>query len=190
MSIKSIFLLPIYSLLFFVYLGSLFASEQALSGYKLVPEDILNISVWKEDGLQKDVIVRPDGLLTFPLVGTIRAQGRTVEEVNDEITNKIKKYIPEPVVTVSLIKVSGNKIYVLGKVNRSGAYVVGRYIDVMQALALAGGLTAYASENNIVVLRRVNGKQIAIPFAYGEVKGGSSLEQNIILRAGDSIIVQ
>ncbi len=185
MVLRSFFIMVV----FIFHYGALNASE-IKSGYKLAPEDILNISVWKEDGLQQDVIVRPDGLLTFPLAGTIQAEGRTVEDVNVDISKRIHKFIPDSVVTVSLIKVAGNKIYVIGKVTRPGEYVVGRYIDVMQALALAGGLTAYASEGNIIVIRRIDGTQKSIPFVYSDVKTGKNLDQNIILRAGDSVVVQ
>jgi len=159
------------------------------SGYKLAAEDVLRISVWKEEGLQHEVLVRPDGIISFPLVGTIQAGGKTAEAVRLEIMNKLVKFIPEPVVTVSIIKVSGNKIYVIGKVNRPGEFVVGRYIDVMQALALAGGVTPYASTSNIKVLRRNNGNQEVFKFKYNDVANGENLEQNIVLQAGDSVIV-
>jgi len=165
---------------------TLFAKD---SGYRLTSEDILNISVWKEEGLQHEVLIRPDGKITFPLVGTVQAAGYTAEEVKQEITDKLKKYIPEPVVTVSVVKIAGNKIYVVGKVNRPGEYVVGRYIDVMQVLALAGGVTPYASTGNIKIIRREEGTQKVFTFEYDDVKSGEKLEQNILLQAGDSVIV-
>jgi len=158
-------------------------------GYKLAPEDVLEISVWKEEGLQREVLVRPDGLLSFPLVGSLQAAGQTPEEVRAQLIEKLKKYIPDPVVTVSVTSVAGNKIYVLGKVNRPGVYNVGHYVDVMQALALAGGLTPFAAANNINILRRSDGEQQSFGFKYGEVEDGEALQQNIILKSGDVVVV-
>ncbi|MCC6208478.1 MAG: SLBB domain-containing protein, partial [Gammaproteobacteria bacterium] len=114
---------------------------------------------------------------------------RPAEEIQKEITQRLKKYIPEPVVTVVVEKVASYKIYVIGEVKNSGQYQVGHYLDVVQALALAGGLTAYAAENKIKILRRENGAEIAIPFEYAKVKSGADLKQNIILRRGDVVVV-
>ncbi|GMR09007.1 MAG: hypothetical protein BMS9Abin26_2019 [Gammaproteobacteria bacterium] len=158
-------------------------------GYKLAPEDVLEISVWKEEGLQREVLVRPDGILSFPLVGSLQAAGHTPEEVRAQLIEKLKKYIPDPVVTVSVKSVAGNKIYVLGKVNRPGVYNVGHYVDVMQALALAGGLTPFAAANSINILRRTDGEQQSFGFKYGEVEDGKDLQQNIILKSGDVVVV-
>jgi polysaccharide export outer membrane protein len=162
--------------------------------YEIGPEDLLEISVWKEKDLQREVLVRPDGWLTFPLVGNIRAKGRTALDVQEEITTRLRKYIPDPVVTVSIKKVAGYKIYVIGKVNKPGEYVVGRYVDVLQALTLAGGLTPFAAEGEIRVLRKQEAddgtvKETVIPFDYADVKKGRSLQQNIFLRSGDVVVV-
>ena len=158
-------------------------------GYLIGPEDLLEISVWKEEALQREVLVRPDGWVTFPLAGHMRAADRTVDALQREITRRLKKYISDPVVTVSVKSVAGNKIYVIGQVGRSGEYTVGHYVDVMQALALAGGLTAYAAENKIKILRRERGRRVAINFDYGEAKLGRGLKQNIILKRGDVVVV-
>lgn len=162
--------------------------------YEIGPEDLLEISVWKEKDLQREVLVRPDGWLTFPLVGNIRAKGRTALDVQEEITTRLRKYIPDPVVTVSIKKVAGYKIYVIGKVNKPGEYVVGRYVDVLQALTLAGGLTPFAAEGDIRVLRKQEAedgtvKETVIPFDYSDVKKGRGLQQNIYLRSGDVVVV-
>ena len=162
--------------------------------YEIGPEDLLEISVWKEKDLQREVLVRPDGWLTFPLVGNIRAKGRTALDVQEEITHRLRKYIPDPVVTVSVKKVAGYKVYVIGKVNKPGEYVVGRYVDVLQALTLAGGLTPFAAEGDIRVLRKQEAedgtvKEIVIPFDYADVKKGRGLQQNIFLKSGDVVVV-
>lgn len=158
-------------------------------GYQIGPEDVLEISVWKEEGLKKEVLVRPDGGLSFPLIGEVQAVGKTTAQIQKEITDRLEKFIPDPVVSVSLLKVVGNKIYVIGKVNRPGEFPAGRYVDVLQALSMAGGLTPFASENNIKVLRKENGKDVVMPFRYSQVQKGENLDQNIILKSGDVVVV-
>lgn len=157
--------------------------------YLLSPEDLLEISVWKDESLTKQVVVRPDGAFSFPLVGDVQATGKTVEKIREEIRERLKKYIPEPVVSVSLLKVTGYKIYVIGKVNKPGEFVTGRFVDVLQALAMAGGVTPFAAENDIRILRRVEGKEYVRTFRYADVRKGTNLEQNILLRSGDTVVV-
>jgi polysaccharide biosynthesis/export protein len=157
--------------------------------YLIGPEDILEISVWKEEGLEREVLVRPDGKLSFPLAGDVQAAGRTPEQVQTEITERIQRYIPDPVVTVTVKTIGGNKVYVIGEVKNPGSYVIGRYVDVIQALTLAGGLTPFARENSIKVLRREGTREIVVSFEYAEVKKGRRLEQNIFLRGGDVVVV-
>ena len=179
--------LMIVSLLF--ALSGLGHAESAQSVYLIGSEDVLDISVWKEADLQSKVVVRPDGRISFPLVGEVQAAGRSLEDLQQDITQRLKKYIPDPVVTVLIDKVAGYKIYVIGQVKNSGQYVVGQYLDVMQALALAGGLTPYADANKVKILRRENGVQKVIPFEYADVEKGNSLSQNIILKSGDVVMV-
>jgi len=157
--------------------------------YKLQPGDTLGVSVWKEEELTLGVIVRPDGKITFPLAGEVNAAGDSVEHLRSEITAKLKKYIPDPVVTVSVTKLTGNIVYVIGKVNRPGQFTILRNVDVMQALSMAGGTSTYAALNDIKILRRENGKLSAMSFKYAEVEKGKRLEQNIVLQAGDVVVV-
>ncbi len=165
------------------------AVVEADSGYQIGPEDILEISVWKEEGLKKEVLVRPDGGLSFPLIGEVQAAGKTAGQLKKEIAQRLEKFIPDPVVSIALLKVIGNKIYVIGKVNRPGEFPAGRYVDVLQALSMANGLTPFASENGIKVMRKEGGKDIVFPFRYSEVKNGENLEQNIQLKGGDVVVV-
>ncbi len=165
------------------------ATPAAAPGYRVLPGDILDISVWKEQDLTQEVLVRPDGGFSFPLAGDVSATGKTVEQVRQELVSRIGKYIPDPVVTVALKQINGNTVYVLGKVNRPGEFVVRGHLDVMQALAMAGGTTPFAALNDINILRRTNGQQIAIPFRYGDVEDGRDLKQNIILKSGDIVVV-
>jgi len=158
--------------------------------YTVKPGDVLSIQVWKEPDLQGPVLVRPDGSFSFPLAGQIDARGRTVAELQQLVTDKLKKYISDPVVTVSISEVKGNKVYVLGQVNKPGEFIVNPRVDVMQALSMAGGTTAFAALGDIVILRRSdNGQQQSLPFRYGDVSRGRNLQQNIMLQAGDVVVV-
>jgi polysaccharide export outer membrane protein len=157
--------------------------------YLVQPGDLLIVEVWKEKDLQREVMVRPDGGLDFPLIGNIDVSGKTIEQLQTEVATKLAKYVPDPVVTISVKQSLGNKIYVVGKVNRPGDYIVIRNTDVMQALSMAGGLTPYASANKIKILRREHGALRTIPFKYSQVEKGKDLEQNIILQGGDVVVV-
>lgn len=169
--------------------GAANAVEATGGGYMIQPGDVLAIVVWKEEDLKQEVLVRPDGGISFPLAGDIDAAGHTVQDVKQAIVDRIKEYIPEPVVTVLVQKTDGNAIYVLGKVTRPGAFVMQRPLDVTQALAMAGGLATFADENGISILRRAGGSQSALPFRYGDVQKGKSLDQNIMLQPGDVVVV-
>lgn len=163
--------------------------EPATAPYMIQPGDVLTVSVWKEKELQADVLVRPDGGLSFPLAGDIQATGRTVEEVRSLIEKGLKRYIPDPAVSVAVKQIGGNFIYVIGKVNRPGQFPFSKPLDVMQALALAGGATPYASVNDIRILRRDANGLRSMPFHYNDVEKGRELEQNILLGSGDTVVV-
>jgi polysaccharide export outer membrane protein len=167
------------------------ASAQQAAGleYRIGPEDVLFISVWKEKDLERKVLVRPDGGISFPLVGDIQVSGRTPLEVQDEIRSRLQRYVPDAEVTVSVDKISGYTVFVLGEVNKPGQFTLGRYVDVVQALTLAGGLTPYASERNMQILRRQDGREVTFSFDFRDIKRGKQLEQNIILQSGDVVVV-
>jgi polysaccharide export outer membrane protein len=165
------------------------AAAAELEPYRLQPGDVVAISVWNEANLQAEVLVRPDGGLSFPLAGEQVAAGRTVEELRQAVDDKLKKFIPDPVVTVSLKQIGGNRVYVVGKIARPGEFPFSRPLDVMQVLSLAGGATPFASVNDIRILRREGNKQVAIPFRYEDVERGRGLEQNILLKSGDTVVV-
>jgi polysaccharide export outer membrane protein len=157
--------------------------------YRINPGDVLGVSVWGEEKLDQQVLVLPDGTISFPLAGQFDAAGRTTTELESAIANRLERFVPNAVVTVAVQNAAGNMVYVLGEVNRPGQYQLARPLDVMQALSLAGGLTAFASQNNIKVLRREGDRQTALPFRYGDVKEGEGLESNIRLRSGDVVVV-
>jgi polysaccharide export outer membrane protein len=163
--------------------------DRPVDHYKIQPGDVLQVSVWKEEDLTRQVIVRPDGQITFPLVGEARAAGNSIEDLRLLISDRLMKYIPDPVVTVSVGQLAGNTIYVIGKVNRPGVFPIVRNVDVMQALSMAGGTSTYAALNDIKILRRQDGELNAMSFKYAEVEKGKRLEQNIVLQAGDVVVV-
>jgi polysaccharide export outer membrane protein len=163
------------------------AADQA---YQVQSGDVLSIAVWKEPDLQGPaVLVRPDGTFSFPLVGQVDARGKTVNDLQQIVTERLKKYISDPVVTVSVTEIKGNKVYVIGQVLRPGEFIVNPRVDVMQALSMAGGATPYASLGNIVILRRTGDVQVALPFHYTDVVRGRNLQENIQLQSGDVVVV-
>ena len=157
--------------------------------YVIGPEDALDISVWKDETLKAAALVRPDGGISFPLAGDFIVAGKTASQVRDELVKRLEKYIPEPVVTVSVVRVASYRIYVIGRVNKPGDIQTGRNIDVLQALSIAGGMTPFASEDGIRIIRKVDGKTTSIPFQYSRVRKGGDLSQNITLKSGDVLLV-
>jgi polysaccharide export outer membrane protein len=158
--------------------------------YTVKAGDTLAIAVWKEPDLTSNaVLVRPDGTFSFPLVGQIDAHGKGVQELQNLITERLRKYLSDPVVTVSVQEVKGNKIYVIGQVTKPGDFIVNPSVNVMQALSMAGGTTAFASLNNIIILRGSAAGQVALPFHYNDVIHGKDLQQNVELQAGDVVVV-
>ena len=159
--------------------------------YLIQAGDKVSISVYGEDDLESEVVVSPDGGVTFPLVGDLQAKGKSVNELRTELKQKLSRYIPEAVVSVSLLEVVGNKVSVLGQVKKPGEYVLSGATDVMQALSMAGGVTPFASLSKVKILRRnqATQKQSVIGFNYKDVINGRNLEQNILLQSGDTVVV-
>ncbi len=165
------------------------SSPVAVAPYTINPGDVLTVTVWKEEDLQRQVLVRPDGSFSFPLAGEIDAKNKSVRQVQAELIRQLGKYIPDPEVTVAIDQLLGNKVYVLGQVNRPGEFVANSNLDVTQALAMAGGFTPFAQKNDVRILRRYNGELRAIKFQYSDIEKGKKLNQNILLRPGDTIVV-
>lgn len=162
----------------------------ALPEYALQPGDLLGVTVYQEDELNREVLVRPDGGISFPLAGDIRVAGLSAAAVKNVLEQRLDQYIPESNVTVAVLQISGNQVFVVGKVNRPGAYPLYRPLDVMQALALAGGAAQFADLDNIRILRRESsGRQQVFDFEYSDVIAGRRLEQNRVLVSGDTIVV-
>lgn len=162
---------------------------EAPAPYRIQAGDVLLVSVWKETELQAEVIVRPDGGISFPLSGDMPAAGGTVEELRQKIDAGLRKYIPDPVVTVAVKNPIGNRIYVVGKVNKPGEFLLSGKVDVMQALAMAGGATPFAEIDDIRILRRDGQQQTSLRFRYTDAQRGRELEKNILLQSGDTVVV-
>ena len=162
----------------------------AVAGYRLQPGDVIDISVWKEDELRREALVRSDGGISFPLAGDLVVAGLTPAELQAELEARLRGFIPDVTVSVAVLAINGNQVYVVGKVNRPGVYKFERPVDVMQALSLAGGATEFAGVDDIRILRRgADGAQQTFEFEYSSVARGRQLEQNIVLQSGDTLIV-
>lgn len=157
--------------------------------YVIGPEDSLAVNVWKEIELSRPVQVRPDGKVSLPLLNDIQAAGLTPQQLAASITEKLKKFISDPQVTVIVTTIMSRRIYILGEVSRSGMYPLLHGMTVLQALSGAGSFSQFADTKKIYVLRNENGKQVKYPFNYKEVIKGRHQEQNIELKPGDTIIV-
>ena len=158
------------------------------SVYVIGPADVLHIAVWKEADLTATVPVRPDGKISLPLLNDVQASGLTPEQLADSLTEKLKKYVSDPRVTVVVAAINSKRIYLVGEVTRSGATPMLPNMTVLQALSSAG-INQFAKTKGIYVLRTVNGKQQKLPVNYRKLVKGQQMEQNYALQPGDTIVV-
>lgn len=178
--------------LIFVLCLSSWPVQAGTVSYTLNPGDVLKISAFDDPRLDREVVVLPDGTINYPVVGEVHAAGMTVAQLQKIITNAlIEKGMLQAgaVVDTSVTRTTGYTVYVVGQVKQPGAFTTVANINVMQALSLAGGLTPFASKSGIKVLRHVNDKEVVLPFDYGDVEDGESLDTNVILRPGDTVVV-
>ena len=157
--------------------------------YLINPGDVFDISVWNEEALKREVRVLPDGSIGFPLAGTLPAAGKTIDALKKELTAKLTEYIAEPVVNIAVQSTEGNAVYVMGQVKAPGKLVMAESMNVMQALSMAGGLTPFAAEDDIVILRKNAKGAESIKFEYSDLEEGKGLARNHILKSGDVIVV-
>ena len=183
MKLKGIVAAGILFLVVFSHFSAL-ASE-----FTIGPGDVLDISVWRDESLSRTVTVPPDGIIAFPLIGDVDTNGMTVADLRAAISTRLEDYIQDVVVTVVLAEINSLNVYVIGKVNKPGAFSTIVETTVMQVLAMAGGLNPFASEKRIHILRKTPDGIQKIPFNYKEVLKGENLEQNIILQRGDVVVV-
>ncbi len=180
------FFLGFIFFLFFVLTAEVLASPIV---FHIGPGDLLEISVWKDESLSREVIVPPDGIISFPLIGDINVNNMTVGNLRNKVKKKISGFIPDATVTVMIKEINSLKGYVIGKVNNPGEFPISIDTTVMQILSKAGGLNPFASEGKIQIFRRVQSKTVRIPFNYKQVENGKKLEQDIILQRGDVVVV-
>jgi len=157
--------------------------------YKIGPQDILRIDVWKEPEISRSEPVRPDGKISLPLLNDVQASGLTATQLAAVITEGLKKFITNPQVTVAVTEINSRRVYVTGEVARAGAFPLLPNMTVLQGLSSAGGFTQFARVKNIYVLRMEDGKQVKHPFNYKDVVSGKKTEENILLQPGDVIVV-
>ena len=158
--------------------------------YVIGVDDILTIAFWRDEAMSSDVVVRPDGKITLPLLNEIDAVGLRPDELRQRITEAASKIIEGPNVNVIVKQINSRKVYVMGEVAKTGPYPLSGRMDVLQVLTLAGGLTEYANKGDISILRTENGKQTRFKFNYNDVVQGKNLVQNIELKPGDTIVVR
>lgn len=157
--------------------------------YVIGADDVLDVSVWKEQDLTRTLQVRPDGKISMPLLGDVEAAGLTPSQLAQTVSDKLKRYLTAPQVTIILTQINSQRVYVTGEVTRPGAYPVLPGMTILQAITSAGGLTQFANAKKIFLMRDENHIQTKYPFSYKEVLDGRKAEENLPVRAGDTIVV-
>ncbi len=164
------------------------SSSPAGPDYVIGPEDVLHVAVWKEADLTATLPVRPDGKISLPLLNDVQAAGLTPMQLADSLTEKLKKYVASPRVTVVVSQINSKRIYMVGEVSHTGAVPMLPNMTVLQALS-SSGMTQFANTKKIYVLRMENGKQQKLPVNYRKLVKGEQMDQNYILQPGDTIVV-
>ena len=159
-------------------------------GYLIGAEDVLGVLFWREKDISGDVIVRPDGKITLPLLNDVQAAGLTTDQLRAALTEVASKYVEDPNVTVVVRQINSRRVFITGQINKPGPYPLAPGLTVMQLIATAGGLTEFADSKNILIMRTENGKPMAYRFNYKEVLEGKKLQQNIELKPGDTVAVK
>ena len=159
------------------------------SDYVIGPEDVLTVVFWRDKDLSGDVTVRPDGMISLPLLNDIQAAGLTPDQLRLQLTERAGRLMEEPTVTVVVKAINSRRVYLTGNVAKPGAYAISGPTTVLQLIATAGGLLEYAKSKNIRIMRTENGKAVSYKFNYKDVTAGKNLKQDILLKPGDTIIV-
>ncbi len=159
------------------------------SGYVIGPEDVLDIVFWRDKDMSTQVIVRPDGRITLPLINDVQASGLSPEQLRDALMTAATKYVQDPNVSVVVKAINSRKVFITGQVAKPGSYPLTGPTTVMQIIAVAGGLHEFADAKNIIIMRNENGRPVAYPFNYKDVLKRKNLKQNIELKPGDTVVV-
>ena len=157
--------------------------------YQIGPEDVLDINVWKEPDVSRVVPVRPDGKISLPLINDVQAAGISPQELAKTVSDKLRKYLNEPQVTVIVTAINSQRVFVVGEVLRAGAFPLIPGMTVLQALSSAGGFTTFADVKKVHIMRQRDGKLVELPFNYRDVLKGDNPNQNIKLEPGDTVVV-
>jgi polysaccharide export outer membrane protein len=167
------------------------AADAGVAGYKLHAGDKILVGLYDDEKLPaSEIVIAPDGTFSFPIIGEVQAGGKTTAQVRADVEKRLAKYVSDPVVTLVVTEVKGNVAYVVGQVNKPGQFVMNPTMNVLQAISMAGGANPYAKLDSIIIIRTgSNGSQQVLPFRYGLVSAGKSLEQNIELESGDVVVV-
>ena len=158
-------------------------------GYVIGPDDVLQVLYWREKDVSAEVAVRPDGMISLPLLNDVQAAGLTPEQLRDKVNEAAKKFFEEPSVTINIKQINSRKVFITGSVGKPGPYPLTAPTTVLQLVAMAGGLSEFAKRGKIAVMRTENGKLVRYPFNYDDVAKGKNLKQNIELKPGDTVIV-
>jgi polysaccharide export outer membrane protein len=159
------------------------------AGYTIGPDDLLSIVFWRDKDMSADVVVRPDGKISLPLLNDVDAAGLTPDQLRDQLTKAASKYLEEPNATVVVKEIRSRKVFITGMVVKGGPFPLVGDMNVMQLIAMAGGLQEYADSQHIVVLRNENGQSQRLNFNYKDVVKGKDVKQNVALKPGDTVIV-
>lgn len=159
-------------------------------GYVIGADDMLSITFWRDKELSADVVVRPDGMISVPLLNDVYALGKTPEQLSDALEKAATKYIADPDATVIVKEIRSRKVFVVGEVVKPGAIPLNGDMNVLQLIASAGGLLEWADKGNITIVRTENGKERRFKFDYGDVVKGKNVKQNILLQPGDTVVVR
>jgi polysaccharide export outer membrane protein len=157
--------------------------------YTIGAEDVLGIIVWREPDMSVDATVRPDGKISLPLINEVAATGLTPDELRARLVDAAKQFVENPSVTVVVRQINSRRVFITGNVGRPGPYPLGGQTTVLQLIAIAGGLGEYADRQGVRIMRFDNGASIALPFNYEDIARGKNLQQNIVLRPGDTVLV-
>jgi polysaccharide export outer membrane protein len=165
------------------------ASARSVLEYRIGAGDVLQLFVWKEPDLSRDITVRFDGKVTVPLLGDVEAAGRTPQQLGEELSRSLGRFLAAPQVTLGVSQSNSARFHVLGQVGRPGDFPLSRRITVLQALAIAGGFKEFAKTDSIVIIRQDGDAETALSFNYKRVEGGKDLSQDILIHPGDTILV-
>jgi polysaccharide export outer membrane protein len=158
-------------------------------GYVIGAEDVLSIVFWRDKDMSADVVVRPDGKISLPLLNDVDAAGLTPDQLRNELVKAASKYVEDPNATVVVKEIHSRKVFITGNVAKAGTYPLMGDMNVLQLIALAGGLAEYADSKNITIMRSEGGRQQSFKFNYKDVTKQKHVEQNIVLKPGDTVIV-